>query len=158
MHVVAGKAVAFREAMLPDFKAYVAAIVANAKALADELMAKGWRLVSGGTDNHLMLVDLRSRKPDLTGHDAAIWLSKAGIIVNKNGIPFDPRPPIKTSGIRIGSPALTTRGMGISQMKTVAGWIDEILSSDGNEAVIKKVSSAVLELGRQFPIPNVNGQ
>jgi len=156
-HVIAAKAVAFKEAMKPEFKNYVAAIVGNARALADELMARGWRLVSGGTDNHLLLVDLRSRDTKLTGQMAADYLASAGLIANKNAIPFDTRPPKITSGIRLGTPALTTRGMGFEQMKTIAGMIDEILSSRGGELAIAKARETVRELCRQFPIPRDNG-
>jgi glycine hydroxymethyltransferase len=153
-HVIAAKAVAFQEAMRPEFRQYAAAIVANAQALAEGLLEAGWRLVSGGTDNHLVLVDLRSRDPDLTGHVAAAWLASAGIITNKNVIPFDPRKPVEASGIRLGTPALTTRGMGVEQMKAVAGWIDRVLTSKGDEAVVEDIRGKVLELCRQFPIPN----
>jgi glycine hydroxymethyltransferase len=157
MHIVAGKAVAFAEALQPSFKKYAADIVANAKALADELTAKGWRLVSGGTDNHLMLVDLRSRdvSKNLTGHDGARFLASAGIIANKNTIPFDTRPPIQSSGIRLGTPALTSRGMGIEQMKTIAGWIDQILTSDGDQGLCAKIRKTVSEFCKQFPIRSV---
>lgn len=153
-HVIAAKAVAFHEAMKPEFKEYAAAIVANAKALAEELLARGWRLVSGGTDNHMLMIDLRSRKPDLTGHQAAEWLAMAGIITNKNAIPFDQRKPVHTSGIRMGTPALTTRGMGPAEMKTVADWVDVLLNSDGDQGVTDRIHSQVIELCRQFPIAN----
>jgi glycine hydroxymethyltransferase len=156
-HVIAAKAVAFKEAMKPEFRNYVAAIVGNARALAEELMARGWRLVSGGTDNHLMLVDLRSRDAKMTGQMAADWLAAAGIITNKNSIPFDPRPPRITSGIRLGTPALTTRGMGFEQMRVIAGMIDEILISRGGELAIAKARGTVEELCRQFPIPHDEG-
>lgn len=154
MHVVAAKATAFKEALQPDFRKYAQAIVANAKALAQALGQAGWRLVSGGTDNHLLLVDLRSRNADLTGKVAANWLAKAGLIVNKNAIPFDPRPPVDASGIRLGSPALTTRGMGENEMKMVAEWINDVLTSNGSESVIARTKKAVEELCDQFPIPN----
>jgi glycine hydroxymethyltransferase len=154
MHVVAAKAVCFHEAMDPAFKSYAAGIVGNAKALAEELLARGWRLVSGGTDNHLLMIDLRSRFPDLTGRTAAEWLAAAGIIANKNAIPFDTRPPIEASGVRLGTPALTTRGMGPAQMRQIADWIDEILTSGGSEGTIRKVGRGVAELCRQFPIPS----
>jgi glycine hydroxymethyltransferase len=154
VHVIAAKAVAFQEAMQPSFKQYAAAIVANAKSLAEELMVRGWRLVSGGTDNHLMLVDLRSRNVELTGQVAANRLDSAGIISNKNAIPFDPRPPMEASGVRLGTAALTSRGMGKPQMKQIAGWIDQVLSSGGEEQVINKVRGSVGELCRQYPIPN----
>jgi len=156
-HVIAAKAVAFHEAMKPEFKDYAAAIVANAQALADEMTARGWRLVSGGTDNHLMLVDLRSRDEELTGHVAANWLAEAGIICNKNAIPFDPRKPFHASGVRLGTPALTTRGMGADEMRTIAGWIDRAITSEGDEAALAEVRGQVLELCRQFPIPNDDG-
>ena len=154
MHIVAAKAVCFEEAMAPSFKSYAAAIVANAKALAAALLEKGWRLVSGGTDNHLLTIDLRSRFADLTGRAAGDWLAGAGIIANKNAIPFDTRPPIDASGVRLGTPALTTRGMGAKQMKQIAGWIDKVLTSGGDEGKIRKVHQAVLELCREFPIPS----
>jgi len=157
-HVIAAKAVAFCEAMKPEFKKYAASIVANARALADELLVRGWRLVSGGTDNHMVLIDLRSRKPDLTGHAAAEQLAAAGLITNKNAIPFDPRKPIHASGIRMGTPALTTRGMGPAEMKSVADWADRVLNSDGDEGVIEDVRGQVLEMCGQFPIPtDANG-
>jgi len=154
VHSIAAKGVSFLEAMLPPFKQYATNIIANAKALAGELLSQGWRLVSGGTDNHLMLVDLRSRMPDLTGKVAANWLAEAGIIANKNSIPFDPRPPIDASGIRLGTPALTTRGMGTEQMKAIARWIDEVLTSKGDRFVLEKVQNQVRELCQQFPIPD----
>jgi len=153
MHIIAAKAVAFHEAMQPSFKRYAAAIVSNAKALAEELMARSWRLISGGTDNHLILVDLRSRDGDLPGRIAAAWLASAGIIANKNVIPFDARPPADPSGVRLGTPALTTRGMGSKEMKLIAGWIDRILTSRGDEQGIKSVRGSVRELCRQFPLP-----
>ena len=156
MHVIAAKAVAFHEALRPSFKKYGAAIVANAKTLSERLISKGWRLVSGGTDNHLMLIDLRSRDQHLSGKLAADWLASAGIIVNKNVIPFDVLPPTEASGIRIGTPALTTRGMGADQMEMVADWIDLVLASKGGQATVKKVKDAVEELCVAFPIPNDN--
>ena len=156
-HVIAAKAVAFKEAMQPEFKQYAARIVANAKTLAEELLGRNWRLVSGGTDNHLLLVDLRSRDENLTGETASQWLAAARIITNKNVIPFDPRKPAEASGIRLGTAALTTRGMGVEQMKTIGGWIDEVLSSGGDEAVIARIGGQVLEMCRQYPIPNDGG-
>ena len=153
-HVIAAKAVAFHEAMKPAFREYAAAIVTNAQAMAGELLSAGWRLVSGGTDNHLLLIDLRSRDEDLTGQTASVRLARAGIVTNKNVIPFDPRKVAKTSGIRLGTPALTTRGMGPSEMKQIAHWIDEILTSGDDEAVCERIHGKVLELCRQFPIPN----
>jgi glycine hydroxymethyltransferase len=153
-HVIAAKAVAFHEAMKPEFKHYAAAIVANAKALAEALMARRWRLVSGGTDNHLMLLDLRSRAEHLPGRTAADWLAAAGIIANWNKIPFDPRPAMQASGLRFGTPATTTRGMGPGQMETIADWIDRVLTSGGDESVLKGIRADVLDLCRRFPIPN----
>ncbi|MBL7218693.1 MAG: serine hydroxymethyltransferase [Phycisphaerae bacterium] len=154
MHVIAAKAVAFAEAMHPEFKDYAQAIIDNATTLADELMARGWRLVTGGTDNHLMLVDLRSRMPELTGHQAAIWLSDAHLVTNKNAIPFDPRTPFESSGIRLGTPAITSRGLRTEHMKVIAGWIDEILSCGGDEQKIAEVRAAARELCSRFPVPN----
>jgi glycine hydroxymethyltransferase len=156
MHVIAAKAIAFREASGPEFKKYAAAVVANAAALAEAVAERGWRLVSGGTDNHLLLIDLRSRTADLNGHDAARMLAAAGIVANKNKIPFDPRPAAESSGIRLGTPALTTRGMGVEQMRLIAGWIDDILLANGQQSVIENIRAKVLELCRKFPIPNSN--
>jgi len=155
-HVIAAKAVAFHEATKPRFKEYAATILANARTLAETLVEKGWRLVSGGTDNHLMLIDLRSRHEDLTGHVAAQWLAEAGMVTNKNGIPFDPRPPATTSGIRLGTPALTTRCMEAEEMKLIAGWIDEVLNCGGNKSVIMRIRDGVRELCYRFPIPKYN--
>jgi len=157
MHIIAAKAVAFHEALQPEFRQYAAAIIANAKVLAEELMSMGWRLVSGGTDNHLMLVDLRSKDADLTGATAAGWLASAGIVANKNKIPFDPRSAVETSGIRLGTPALTTRDMGAEQMKAIAGWIDHIIISKGDESAIGEIGGKVNELCQQFPIPSNGG-
>jgi glycine hydroxymethyltransferase len=153
MHIIAAKAVSLHEAAQPGFRAYAAAIVANAKALAAELTARGWRLVSGGTDNHLLLIDLRSRAAELTGQAAAELLASTGLIANKNVLPFDPRPPAEASGVRLGTPALTARGMGPEQMKQVAGWIDQVLSCGGDEKVLQSVRGRVQELCGQFPIP-----
>jgi len=154
MHVIAGKAAAFGEALKPEFKAYQRRIVENAKTLAEALVRLGYRLVSGGTDNHLMLVDLRQVHPDITGKDAEGWLEQAGIIVNKNMIPFDERKPTLTSGLRIGTPAVTTRGLGPAEIKTVAGWIHEVISSHGNEQTAAKVRSQVLDMCGRFPLPH----
>jgi glycine hydroxymethyltransferase len=153
-HVIAAKAVAFAEAMQDGFADYARRIIENASVLAEALMESGWRLVSGGTDNHLLLIDLRSRFEDLTGHNAADWLAESGIICNWNKIPFDPRPPMHASGIRLGTPALTTRGMGSEQMRAVAGMIDEVLTSGGDEEVFRGVRDRVGALCRAFPIPN----
>ncbi len=153
MHVIAAKAVAFGEALRPDFKAYQQQVVANAKTLADSLMGHGLKLVSGGTDNHLMLVDLTSAGDgEITGKDAQIWLDQAGITVNKNTIPNEKRSPFITSGIRIGVPALTTRGMGASEMKTIGGWIMDVLATKGDATKLAGIREKVRELTRRFPL------
>jgi len=150
MHVVAAKAVCFKEAMAPSFKDYQHQVIANAKVLAAELAAGGFRIVSGGTDNHLMLVDVLVR--GLTGSQAEKALERSGITVNKNAIPFDTQPPMKASGIRIGTPALTTRGMKEPEMRLIAGLISEVLGEPENESVQASVQSRVRELCEQFPI------
>jgi len=150
MHVIAAKAVAFKEAMTPEFRAYQRQVVKNAQALAQTLMEEGFRLVSGGTDNHLMLVDLRNQ--DLTGKEAETALDKVGITVNKNAIPFDPRPPAVTSGIRIGTPAVTTRGMKENEMRIIGKLIARVLKSPQDEAVLEEVRSRVRELVEAFPL------
>ena len=153
MHVVAAKAVAFGEALKPEFKTYQQRIVDSAKALADALASEGFRLVSGGTDNHLCLVDLRPKK--LTGKIAEAALGKAGITVNKNMIPFDPEKPMVTSGVRLGTPALCSRGMGPGEMKTVADLIARALSAPEDEAHLQKVHAEVTEFAKGFPLyPN----
>ena len=149
-HVIAAKAVAFHEALQPGFAAYQRRIVENAKALAEVLLAKGLRLVSGGTDTHLMLVDLRPR--GITGKVAEIALGEAGITANKNLIPFDPEKPFVTSGIRLGTPALTTRGMGVAEMAVVGALIDEVLRAPADAATLGRVRGAVRELCAQFPL------
>jgi glycine hydroxymethyltransferase len=151
MHVVAAKAVGFGEALHPDFRAYAAQVVANAKTVAYELQQKGFRLVSGGTDNHLLLVDVASK--GLTGKIAERALDAAGITVNRNGIPFDTRKPFDPSGIRIGTPALTTRRMRESEMHTVGGWIGEVLTSPVDEGLLQRIRGQVRELCQQFPAP-----
>jgi glycine hydroxymethyltransferase len=151
MHVIAAKAVSFAEALKPEFKTYASQVIANAKTLAHELQRQGFRLVSGGTDNHLLLVDVASR--GLSGKIAEESLDHAGITVNKNKIPFDPRPPMDPSGIRIGTPALTTRGMKEPEMRTIAGWIGEVLTHASDKATLERIRGAVRELGRQFPAP-----
>jgi glycine hydroxymethyltransferase len=150
MHVIAAKAVAFKEALTPEFKSYQRQVILNARALAEALQRAGLRLTSGGTDNHLMLVDLRPKK--LTGKVAEAALGAAGITVNKNMIPFDPEKPMVTSGIRVGSPAVTTRGMKEAQMATVGALIGEALDHAGDEAALAKVRGQVKELARQFPL------
>jgi len=152
MHVIGAKAIAFGEALKPEFKAYCQQVVKNAQALAAALVKRGYRLCSGGTDNHLMLVDLRARSADLTGADAEKWLEKAGVIVNKNGIPNDPRPPMVTSGLRLGTPALTTRGMKEAEMELVAAWIDRVLGSSGDAATIAAVRGEIRAFCGKFPL------
>lgn len=153
MHVIAAKAVAFGEALRPEFVEYQHRVVRNARALAAGLTAHGYRVTTGGTDNHLMLVDLRPKDAELTGADAERWLESAGIICNKNGIPSDPRPPKLTSGVRLGSPATTTRGMGEAEMGVIAGLIDRVLSSKGEAAQTERVRAQVRALCARFPMP-----
>ena len=150
MHIIAAKAVAFQEALRPDFKVYQRQVVANAKALAEGLVREGLRLCSGGTDNHLMLVDLRPKK--LTGKWAEEVLGKAGITVNKNQIPFDPEKPTVSSGVRIGSPAVTTRGMKEPQMATLARLFGDALDHAADDAHLAKIKGQVAELAQQFPL------
>jgi len=150
MHVIAAKAVALGEALQPSFKTYAAQIVANARALAAALMERGYRIVSGGTDTHLMLVDLRSK--ELTGKLAEETLGRAGITVNKNTVPGDPQSPFVTSGIRIGTPALTTRGMGETEMRHIGALIDRALEHRTDEAALARIRSEVLELAGAFPL------
>ena len=149
-HVIAGKAVAFKEAATPEFAAYQRQVVVNAKALAESVASHGFRLVSGGTDNHLFLVDVG--KKNLTGKVAEKALDAAGITVNKNAIPFDPNPPMVTSGLRIGTPAVTTRGMNEAEMKTIAGLIADVLAAPEDESVKARVHAKVRELTSAFPL------
>ncbi len=150
MHIIAAKAVAFKEAMNPEFKEYQKQVVSNAKVLAEELKRHGFELVSGGTDTHLILVNLTNK--GITGKQAEEALAKAGIIVNKNSVPFDKRGPKITSGIRIGTPALTTRGFKEDEMKLVALLIRDVLNEPDSEDVIKRVKNKVIELCKSFPI------
>ncbi|MFA5652629.1 MAG: serine hydroxymethyltransferase [Desulfomonilia bacterium] len=150
MHVIAAKAVALKEAMTPEFKAYQQQIVKNAQALAQGLTSKGFSLVSGGTDNHLMLVDLTNK--DITGKDAEVFLDQAWITVNKNTIPFETRSPFVTSGVRLGTPALTTRGMKEGEMEQVASFIARVIDSKGDPAEIERVRTDVDALSGRFPI------
>jgi len=150
MHVIAAKAVAFKEALRPEFVEYSRQVINNAAAMAVKLMDLGYNIVSGGTDTHLLLVDLRNR--DLTGKDAEQALEQAGITVNKNMVPWDPQPPTVTSGIRIGTPALTTRGMKENEMREVAFLIDKILTDIRKESVIGRVRQQVLDLCHRFPL------
>jgi glycine hydroxymethyltransferase len=150
MHVIAAKAVALKEALKPDFKIYQQQIVNNAQTLAKVLASKGFRLTSGGTDNHLMLVDLR--QSELTGKVAQETLDEARITVNKNAVPFDTRSPFVTSGIRIGTPAVTTRGMKESEMELIGDFIVRALNHVGNEAALRSVADEVGALCRKFPV------
>ncbi len=150
MHVIAAKAVALKEALAPDFNAYQKHIVTNAAALAEALAKKGFRIVSGGTDTHLLLVDLSDK--EVTGKDAAAWLDQARITVNKNLIPFDKRSPFQTSGLRLGTPAVTSRGMGVVEMRAIAGMISDVLAQRGAEAAVARVLRQVAGLVRKFPL------
>ncbi|MSR37036.1 MAG: serine hydroxymethyltransferase [Gemmatimonadetes bacterium] len=152
MHVIAAKAVAFKEALEPEFKTYARQIVANARALASGLMERGFDLVSGGTDNHLLLVDLRKSHGDLTGKDAEHALEAAGMTVNKNTVPGETRSPFVTSGLRIGTPALTTRGMAEPEMARIAAWITEVLEAPADPDRIERVRAQVVELCEAFPL------
>jgi glycine hydroxymethyltransferase len=150
VHIVAAKAVAFAEVLRPEFRTYAEQIVANAKVLADSLQAEGFRLISGGTDNHLMLVDVFSK--GMLGSEAELALGKAGITVNKNAIPFDTNPPLKPSGIRIGTPALTTRGMKEPEMRQIAKWIVRALEHRNDDAMLEGIRREVAEFADQFPL------
>ncbi|MBN1478264.1 serine hydroxymethyltransferase [Candidatus Sumerlaeota bacterium] len=150
MHIIAAKAVAFAEALTDDFRDYSRRVIANAKALAAALTERGLRIVSGGTDTHLMLVDLRAK--GMTGKVAEKALDLAGITVNKNGIPFDPEKPFVTSGIRLGSPAMTTRGMGEADMDRIAGWIVEALDHVEDESALARIAAEVADFARAFPM------
>jgi glycine hydroxymethyltransferase len=150
VHIVAAKAVALGEALRPEFKSYAAQIVANAKVLAATLQLAGYRIVSGGTDNHLMLVDVFEK--GILGSEAELALGKAGITVNKNTIPFDTNPPMKASGIRIGTPALTTRGMKEAEMAVIASWIAKALEKRNDDAALDKIRKEVAELANRFPL------
>jgi len=154
MHIIAAKAVAFGEALRPEFKTYCGQIVKNAKALAAALQKHGYRLVSGGTDNHLMLIDLRARDAALTGSDAEKSLEAAGIIANKNGVPNDPRPPKVTSGLRLGTPALTTRGLKEADIAKVADFLDRAIVSKSDSAALAKIRQEVAEFCKAFPMPH----
>ena len=153
MHVIAAKAVAFAEALRPEYRGYMERVLANAKALCGELQARGWRMVSGGTDNHLMLINLGA--DGISGKKAEERLGKAGITVNKNTVPFDTRKPYIGSGVRIGTPAVTTRGMGPEEMRAIAQLIDRVLRSD-DEALYARVRGEVGELAGAFPLYGVS--
>ncbi len=153
MHIIAAKAVAFHEAMQPEFASYQQAVLQNAKALARGLNNLGFRLVTGGTDNHLVLIDLSQIV--VTGSAAEKALDAAGITVNKNAIPFDPHPPQIASGIRLGTPAVTSRGFGAREMELIAQFIVKVLSNVGNEEVYSEVHERVSEMCREFPVPGL---
>ena len=150
MHVIAAKAVALLEALQPEFAQYQQQVLANARAMCAQLAARGYRIVSGGTDNHLFLVDLSDKA--ITGKEADAALGRANITVNKNAVPNDPRPPMVTSGLRIGTPAATTRGFRQAEVESVAGWIADVLDANGGDAVIERVRGEVLALCRRFPV------
>ncbi|MGC9291883.1 MAG: serine hydroxymethyltransferase [Acidobacteriaceae bacterium] len=150
VHIVAAKAVAFREALQPEFRVYAAQVVENARVLAETLMAEGFRIVSGGTDTHLMLVDVFAK--GILGSEAERALGEAGITVNKNAIPFDTNPPLKPSGIRIGTPALTTRGMGAPEMRIIGRWIAQALAERNQPERLARIRAEVLEMADAFPL------
>ncbi|HYM34159.1 MAG TPA: serine hydroxymethyltransferase [Steroidobacteraceae bacterium] len=150
MHVIAAKAVAFQEALQPEFNVYQKQVLANARAMAKTLMQRGYKIVSGGTDNHLFLVDLIDK--NITGKDADAALGRANITVNKNAVPNDPRSPFVTSGLRIGSPAVTTRGFGENEVVQLANWIADVLGDLNNETVIARVRNQVLDICKKFPV------
>lgn len=158
MHAIAGKAVCFAEAMSDEFKTYQQQVIKNAQAMSDVIISRGYEIVSGGTQNHLMLISLI--KQDITGKDADKWLGDAHITVNKNAVPNDPKSPFVTSGIRIGTPAVTTRGFKESEVRELAGWICDILDAKGDEAVIQEVKAKVSELCQRLPVyaPKNHGQ
>jgi glycine hydroxymethyltransferase len=150
MHVIAAKAVAFLEAMAPEFRDYQQQVIDNARAMADELIARDHKIVSGGTDNHLFLLDLIDK--DITGKDADAALGAANITVNKNTVPNEPRSPFVTSGLRMGTPAVTTRGFGESECRQLSNWIADVLEDLNDENRIDGVRAQVLELCRRFPV------
>ncbi len=150
MHAIAAKAICFKEAMDPSFKVYQQQVVTNARAMADVLISRGYDIVSNGTDNHLFLLSLI--KQDVTGKEADAWLGQAGITVNKNAVPNDPRSPFVTSGIRIGTPAITTRGFGETESRDLAGWIADVLDSKGDAAVIDATKAKVAAVCAKFPV------
>jgi len=150
VHVIAAKAVAFNEALKDEFKEYQKRIIRNAQRLAGELIKRGFRIISGGTDNHLMLVDLTNK--GLTGREAEEALDKSGITVNKNAIPYDDKPPAITSGMRLGTPCVTTRGMGEAEMTEIAEIIDEVLKNNSDDAKIEKLKQKAGDISKRFPI------
>jgi glycine hydroxymethyltransferase len=150
MHVIAAKAVAFLEALQPEFKVYSAQVVANARIMTEVLQRRGYKIVSGGTDNHLFLLDLIDK--NITGKDADAALGRAHITVNKNAVPNDPRPPAISSGLRIGTPAVTTRGFKEAEIRQLTGWIADVLDHMGDEAVVERVRAEVVKICRRFPV------
>jgi glycine hydroxymethyltransferase len=150
MHIVAAKAVAFKEALEPEFATYARQVVTNAKVLAEAIAAEGYRIVSGGTDTHVMLIDVFQK--GMLGSEAEHALGEAGITVNKNAIPYDTNPPMKPSGIRIGTPALTTRGMKEPEMRVIAGWIAQALEHRADAAKLRQIRGQVLEMAEKFPL------
>jgi glycine hydroxymethyltransferase len=150
MHVIAAKAVAFLEALQPEFKVYSAQVVANARIMTEVLQRRGYKIVSGGTDNHLFLLDLIDK--NITGKDADAALGRAHITVNKNAVPNDPRPPAISSGLRIGTPAVTTRGFKEAEIRQLTGWIADVLDTLGNEAAVERVRAEVVKICRRFPV------
>jgi glycine hydroxymethyltransferase len=150
MHIIAAKAVAFKEALAPEFATYAQQVVTNAKVLAEAMAAEGYRIISGGTDTHVMLIDVFQK--GMLGSEAEYALGEAGITVNKNAIPYDTNPPMKPSGIRIGTPALTTRGMKEPEMRVIAGWIAQALEQRADPAKLKQIRGQVLEMAAKFPL------
>jgi glycine hydroxymethyltransferase len=150
MHVIAAKAVAFLEALQPEFKVYSAQVIANARAMAKTLQQRGYKIVSGGTDNHLFLVDLIDK--NITGKDADASLGRAHMTVNKNAVPNDPRPPMVTSGLRIGTPAVTTRGFKEPEVQQLGHWIADVLDRMGDESAVERARSEAVSLCRRFPV------
>jgi glycine hydroxymethyltransferase len=151
-HVIASKAVSFGEALAPEFKEYQKRVKRNAEVMAQEFIKRGYKVISGGTDNHLMLIDLRTKFPEITGKKVENTLVQAHITVNKNMVPFDSRSPFLTSGIRVGTPAITTRGLKESDMGLVVGFIDEVISDIENVAVIESVGKRVVEMMQGLPL------
>ena len=149
MHVIAGKAVALKEAMEPEFKTYQQQVAKNAKAMVEVFLERGYKVVSGGTDNHLFLVDLVDK--NLTGKEADAALGRANITVNKNSVPNDPKSPFVTSGIRVGTPAITRRGFKEAEAKELAGWMCDVLDSINDEAVIERIKGKVLDICARYP-------
>ena len=155
MHIIAAKAAAFNDCLKPEFKTYSGQVIANARALAEEFTRLGYRLVTGGTDNHLTLIDLRAKDPNLTGAQVELWLQTAGIITNKNMVPFDTRKAMETSGIRVGTPALTTRGLKEPEMKKVAAWFDRAVLAAGDDTKLAAIRSAVEAFTDAYPLPHI---